>query len=232
MSEVEIWRLYDKNMNFVCNFTRGAGKIPDGLYHKTVEVIPTDMEGNLLLTRRSLRKRFGGGTLEFPAGSVISTESEVEAACRELKEETGLTAVKLFFVQKARMKGMIRYTYIAYIPDMKKCNISYPKEEVMGYRFVTFDQWMELLTTDEFNSLRTSCYNQRLYDSVKKVVMRHADEADQEEAPKPYHEMPVSSGLATKKPRHLDLRCYDDSDDYPNLPDNWEPTIEEGDDKT
>lgn len=226
----EIWDLYDKDTKFIRTFVRGSGKIPDHLYHKTVEVIPTDMEGNLLLTRRSLQKRFGGGTLEFPAGSVISGETEQDAAFRELKEETGLTAAKIFFVQKARMKGMMRYTYVAYIPNMMNAKISYPKDEVMGYRFVTFDQWMELLTTDEFNSLRTNCYNEKLYAIVKGVVQRHADEAGKDDIPQPVNSLTVSRGLATKKPKHLDLRCYDESDDYPTP--GREPDTEQGDDGT
>lgn len=228
MSEKEIWELYDKDLNFVRNFVRGSGKIPDGLFHKTVEVIPTDMEGHLLLTRRALRKRFGGGTLEFPAGSVIAGETTVDAAVRELREETGLRPAKVFFLQKARLKGMFRYTYIAYIPEMMKQQISYPLDEVMGYRFVSFDEWMALLTTDEFNSLRTSCYNEKLFNHVKEKVNEHADEAVPQQAP--LKELTVSERLATKKPRHLDKRCYDDIDTYPTFPDNWEPDFEQGDD--
>ena len=238
MSELkEVWDLFDKDYRHRGTFVRGNGLIPDGLYHKTVEVIPTDMEGNLLLTRRSMRKKSGAGQLEFPAGSVISGETEEEAALRELKEETGLQPSKIFFLQRARMKGIIRYTYLAYIPDITTTQITCPPAEVMGYRIVSFHQWAELLTTQEYNGFRLNCYNKTFMENMEKLVNRYASEkeeaaaaaaASSQRAP-----LSQSKGLGTKKPRHLDTRCYEtDPIAQPEADPDWEPNFEQGDDGT
>ena len=192
----EVWDLFDKDLNFRGTFIRGNGYIPADLYHKTVEVIPTDMEGNLLLTRRAMTKRIAAGQLEFPAGSVISGETEENAAVRELEEETGLRAKKIYFMQRARSKGIIRYTYVAYIPDLMTTYINYAKDEVMGYRFATFQQWQALLTTQEYNQFRTACYTPQFMQALKSLVNRYAKEAKQKEKPP----LKASSGLCGKSP--------------------------------
>lgn len=227
----EVWDLYDKEYNKRGTFIRGKGMIPDGLYHKTVEIIPTDMEGNLLLTRRSMRKKSGAGQLEFPAGSVISGETEEDAVLRELAEETGLRPKKIYFMQRARMKGVIRYTYLAYIPDLIISEIKCPPEEVSDYRFATFQQWAELLTTQEYNGFRTSCYTKPFMDTLKDLVNRYAAENTEH---KKTERAPLSqnTGLRAKAPKHLDKRCYEtDPLPPPEFPD-WPPIFEQGDDGT
>ena len=227
----EVWDLFDKDYRPRGTFIRGNGLIPDGLYHKTVEIIPTDMEGNLLLTRRSMHKKSGAGQLEFPAGSVISGETEEEAALRELKEETGLQPKKIFFLQRARMKGVIRYTYLAYIPDIITAQIKCPPVEVMGYRFVSFKQWAELLTTQEYNAFRLSCYNKSFMENMEKLVNRYTAEKAEETAAAQKAPLTPSSRLGTKKPRHLDHRCYEtDPITQPEADPDWEPDFEQGDD--
>lgn len=224
----EAWDLYDKNYKKCGTFIRGKGLIPDGLYHKTVEIIPTDMEGNLLLLRRSQYKKSGAGQLEFPAGSVISGETEEDAALRELREETGLRPQKIYFMQRARMKGIIRYTYLAYIPALMTDTITCPPQEVMGYRFVDFQQWKELLTTQEYNGFRVACYTSELINNLEKLVNRYKEDALP--IAKERSELTRSSGLGSKKPRHLDPRCYEKEVPVPTGCEEWEPDWEQGDD--
>lgn len=231
---IETWDLFDKNNNFKGTFIRGNGMIPQGLYHKTVEVIPSDMQGNMLLTQRSMRKKSGGGQYEFPAGSVISGETEQQAAVRELKEETGLRPSKLYLLQIARSPGIIRYTYLAYIPNLMDKKIVYPPEEVMGHMIVDYDTWMTMLTTDQYNHFRTNSYNAKLYATVKKLVHTYA----QEKAPETDFQTPQSSQPRTlvaanklKSKVHLtDEERYRETDE-PELP-NGEPSVEQGDDGT
>ena len=226
----EKWDLYDKDGNHKGIFVRGKGRIPDGLYHKTVEILPSDMEGRLLLTRRSMLKASAPGKLEFPAGSVIAGETEIEAALRELKEETGLRPAKLFFLQRARTRGIIRYTYLAFIPEMTKQQITYDPDEIMNHVFVTYEQWLNILTSWEFNSFRTSCYNDKLLETVKELVNRHA--VPTEEQPIQHAPLRPNSTLAIKQPRILDERCYEKDPNYPPELDDWEPDLEQGDDLT
>lgn len=227
--KTEEWDLFDKDGNFKCKFVKGRGSIPDSLYHKTIEVIPTDMEGHLLLTQRSLSKAMAPGKLEFPAGSVISGETEEQAVLRELHEETGLRPTKIFFLQKARTRGVIRYTYLAYIPEMTTKKIKYDKNEVMNHTFVTYEQWMDILTSWEYNSFRTCCYTERLFANVKSIVNKHA--AAQQE-PKTHAPLRLNSTLATKISRYLDARCYEQDPFIPPDFTDLEPICETGDDGT
>ena len=237
---MELWDLFDKEGNFVRTFVRKSGRIPDGLYHKTVEIVPTDMKGHLLLTQRALTKRLGAGKFEFPAGSVISGETEQQAAVRELMEETGLKPKALYLLQKATINGsgnnrsgMKRYTYLAYIPDMTKAEMHFPPEEVMGHKIVTFDEWMALMTTSQYNHNRLTAYATNFASNLKIYCNKYADSTtltkpEQEPKKEP---MNRATGLAPKRNTKLDPRCYE-QDDTPQRPENWEPEFEQGDDGT
>ena len=228
--EAEKWDLYDKDYRKVSVFTRGGGMIPRGYYHKVVEIIPTDMAGTMLLTRRAENKRMGG-KLEFPAGSVISGETEEQAAVRELREETGLRPVKIFLLQRYRVEGLIRYTYLAYIPDLVNEAINYDPNEVMGYKFVTYEAWINLLTTSAYNPARLNCYNEKLFTVVRELVQRYIKDAETPQIEKSGSHKPLATagGLKAKAPSHLDKRCYEE-DAPPPREQEWEPAVEQGDD--
>lgn len=230
MSEKEAWDLYDSEDRHRGTFIRGNGSIPPGLYHKTVEVIPTDMAGTLLLTRRSLTKRMGGGLLEFPAGSVIAGETEKDAAVRELMEETGLRPSKLFFLQKARTPGILRYTFLAYIPDIRHRKVVIPKEEVMDYQFVDYDTWLKLITSNDYNGFRTRFYTEKLLTNVKTMVHHYADEVM--ELPKQHAPLTPAKSLATKPRSNTGNKCFEENDTKPSVDPEWEPSVEQGDDGT
>lgn len=160
--EKENWDLFDKNGKFVRIFTRGDGVIPKGLHHKTVEIIPCDKKGHLLITQRSLRKTRGAGLWEFPAGSVKSHETPAAAAARELLEETGLKAKQLVLLHIVADKEFERHIYMAIIEDLSVARISCPPEEIMDYKIVHFGQWLELTTTDRYDAFRSKYYTPKM----------------------------------------------------------------------
>ena len=69
-----------------------------GLGTKTdaVCIVPIFDNGDLLVTRE-FRYTINGYCLEFPAGLIDPGETPVEAAKRQLKEETGLNTEKVLF---------------------------------------------------------------------------------------------------------------------------------------
>jgi 8-oxo-dGTP pyrophosphatase MutT (NUDIX family) len=74
----------------------GGGHNDYGHVHfknKAVAIIPLDDEGNTWLVGQD-RYTLGSFTWELPMGGAPLTESPLDAAKRELKEETGLTAAK------------------------------------------------------------------------------------------------------------------------------------------
>ena len=70
-------------------FRRGAEGWPSGCFHLVVAVCVQRADGAVLLTQRAANKEFPF-TWEFPGGSVLAGESSVDAAGRELREESGI----------------------------------------------------------------------------------------------------------------------------------------------
>lgn len=70
-------------------FRRGGDDWPAGAFHLVVTVCVHRADGTVLLTQRARTKEFAYGW-EFPGGSAFAGESGAAAACRELREETGI----------------------------------------------------------------------------------------------------------------------------------------------
>lgn len=169
-SKNEIWDLFYLDGRFAGTMVRGDRVIPPNMYHRTVEIIPSDKNGTILVTRRALEKKRHGGCYEFPAGSVISREEPYEAAKRELFEETGLRPQKLIKLAERNVPGMKRIIYLAYIPDLLTATITLQPGETMGYKLVSYDQWLQLIADDLFDNSRRQMYSQQFYEIVKKMV--------------------------------------------------------------
>ena len=85
----EYWDVYDENRNKTGALHRRGDPFGPGERHMGVEIWTLDGQGRVLLTRRDLRKRFGG-LWECPGGSAQAGEDSRTAVRRELREETGL----------------------------------------------------------------------------------------------------------------------------------------------
>lgn len=167
----EFWDLYsEKTDRVVTQIRKGSLMIQPGYYHISVEVIPTDMQGHLLITRRSMTKILGAGKYEFPAGSALAGETPQAAAKRELFEETGLKATRLHKVGEGRIIGMRRFVYVAEIPNLLTTEVTLQEEETIDYRFVSYGEWLDLLGKNIFDAERGVFYTAALYERVKKLV--------------------------------------------------------------
>ncbi|MBO5841716.1 MAG: NUDIX domain-containing protein, partial [Clostridia bacterium] len=68
--------------------------IPEGNYVLSVSIFTVNDKGEILLTLRAPEKPNFPNVWEITAGGALAGESGIEAAMRELKEETGLKAKK------------------------------------------------------------------------------------------------------------------------------------------
>lgn len=138
----EIWDLYDregKRTGQTCERYFGSYKdIPDGLYHLVVDLLVLHSDGTYLLTKRSEDKDVNPGFWEASAGgSALSGEEPLEAAKRELFEETGLVADSLELVGvlfKDSSHGMY-YSYLARV-SCDKDSIVLQEGETTDYKWV------------------------------------------------------------------------------------------------
>lgn len=109
-------------------------EIPEGLYHLCVEVW-VRVGKKLLLTRRHPEKT-EGLKLDCPGGAVLSGESVINGALRELYEEVGIKADKdsLIHMGELALGKAYAHSYLLQLVDMP--NICVQPEEVCGYILV------------------------------------------------------------------------------------------------
>lgn len=86
----ELWDVYDENRNLTGKQHRRGDFLPKGDYHLVVHVWIRNSEGNFLLTKRSPNKGFPN-MWETTGGSALAGDTSLDAALREVREETGLS---------------------------------------------------------------------------------------------------------------------------------------------
>lgn len=163
----ELWHLYNSEGILVRTIRKGEMSIRDsGLYHETVEIIPCDTLGHLLVTRRAFEKRLGGGLYEFPSGSVFASETPVAAARRELMEETGLKACSMKKITESFVPGIKRYIYLASIPELVHTEIRLQPGETVDSLLIDKDLWFQMIADGRFDCRHTEFYDKKVYKII------------------------------------------------------------------
>ena len=136
----EIWDLYDlegRKTGETWERSR-AREIPEGRYHIVCDVLIRHQDGDFLLTLRDTDKDIYPGCLEASAGgSALAGETPEDAACREMLEETGLTADKLELIG-ITLKPQSRSVIYAYLAIVKcgKDSVRLQPGETVDYQWV------------------------------------------------------------------------------------------------
>ena len=151
---MEIWDLYDrdaKKTGETWERTYGSFRlIPEGKYHMVVDILIKHVDGTYLLTKRHPDKDVYPGYWEASAGgSAVSGEEQLEAAKREMFEETGLksdnfTLVNHSFSDKSHS---MFYSYLAVV-DCDKDSVVLQEEETVDYKWVDRDGLNEYINSD------------------------------------------------------------------------------------
>lgn len=138
----EIWDLYDRDGNRTGEtWVRGFGNykdIPEGRYHLGVDILVVHEDGTYLLMKRSDDKDVYPGFWEASAGgSALSGEEPLEAATRELLEETGLVPDSMELVNvlfKDPSRAMF-YSYLARV-SCDKDSVTLQEGETVAYKWL------------------------------------------------------------------------------------------------
>lgn len=86
----ELWDLYDIDRRPLNRTIQRGEALPEGTYHLAVGIAVFNTKGDILLTQRAQVKSQYPGCWEIPGGCAQAGETSLEAACRELREETGI----------------------------------------------------------------------------------------------------------------------------------------------
>ncbi len=102
-----------------------------------------------------LRRRLHWKGWEFPKGEIKFSETERKAVIRELKEETGLSPLK---IKKFNFSGKYNYDkmfpdrpdfkgqkFSLYAAEIKKAKVKFDKYEHSGYKWVGFEKAIKML---------------------------------------------------------------------------------------
>ena len=88
----EMIDVYDHDRNRTgLTIPREGAFLKEGQYMLYVLALIETPDGRLLVTQRSLEKRWGAGWWEIPGGGVSAGETTLDAVRREVPEEVGLT---------------------------------------------------------------------------------------------------------------------------------------------
>lgn len=86
----ELWDLYDEKRQKTDLIIERGQSIPQGLYHLVISAWIENRQGECLLSQRHPDKTYPY-FWECTGGSVLTGESSLEGAIREVKEELGIT---------------------------------------------------------------------------------------------------------------------------------------------
>ncbi|MCI8693904.1 MAG: NUDIX hydrolase [Lachnospiraceae bacterium] len=137
----ELWDAYDNKFNRIKDMTLVRGEpLPAGVYHLVCDIIVKHRDGSYLLMQRDLRKHYGGMWELTAGGSALQGEAPLDCAARELKEETGLTAVNLEEIGRG-VHDMHHALYVEYlcVTDCDKQAVLLQEGETIGYKWVDRD---------------------------------------------------------------------------------------------
>ncbi|MGI6255074.1 MAG: NUDIX hydrolase [Acutalibacter sp.] len=138
----ERWDLYDKDRRPLGRTIPRGRPLQKGEYHLGVTVAVFNAKGEILSTRRAPEKTFPG-QWEIPAGGVQAGESAVSAACRELREETGITAApEELTLLLWQVRPHLHAAFYGLTRDVPLEEIILQPGETDGARWVPFDTWI------------------------------------------------------------------------------------------
>lgn len=158
---MELWDAYDKDFNIIegMMLIRGQEKdIPEGVYHLVCHILVRHADGTYLLMQRDPRKPYPSMWEATAGGSALKGETDMEAAERELREETGIEADELYEIGRT-ISDETHCVYVEYYctTDCDKDSILLQEGETVAYKWADKDTILSM-SEDELLSHRMQTY--------------------------------------------------------------------------
>ncbi len=148
---MELWDAYDANGNLTGGTLVRGEPVPKGLYHLVCCVLVRHVDGSFLLMRRSPEKESYPNIWEIGAGgSALQGETALEAAKRELQEETGIDRGRFTAISRSwdHEEGFLYEGFL--------CETDYPKDQIRlqagetcDYKWLSLPKFLAFFDSDE-----------------------------------------------------------------------------------
>lgn len=156
MSMEELIDIYDEDRKYTGVTVPRKTKLEKGRYMLYALALIQNQDGRILVTRRSLNKKWAPGSWEIPGGGALAGEDTTTAVCREALEETGIRLepenVRVIYSYRNDDEGGDNYFNDIFLckSEFDISDVKIQKEEVLDVRLVTVDEIRELHKTDGF----------------------------------------------------------------------------------
>lgn len=148
---MEIWDLLDEQGNKTERTIIKGQEIPKGYYHLGADVWIVNSENQILIQKRSPKKKHQPNVWAMTGGSVITGETSVQTIKREVEEELGVTLkienVKLIKQYKTGTTWLDVYFVKQ---DIKIEDIVMEEEEVSEVKWASYKEIEQLLSSNQF----------------------------------------------------------------------------------
>lgn len=145
---MELWDAYDAKFNKIEGVTLVRGEeasFSDDVFHLVCDILVRHTDGTYLLMQRDPRKHYGGMWEASAGGSALQGETPLDAARRELAEETGIAASDLIEVGRIADKSHHSvYAEFLCVTDWDKDKIQLQEGETVNYRWVSTDELLSM----------------------------------------------------------------------------------------
>lgn len=165
---MELWDIYDENGELTGRTLERGGVQAPGDYHLAVTVTVVNSRGEVLCTLRSMEKSVYPGVWENPGGGVLSGETSLSAAVRELLEETGIRTLpdELVFLSRRKAEGFFMDVY-GLVRDVPAEELILQPHEVDGAKWVPIDEWEQKAKARE---ILAGDYTDEFFAAVRRMV--------------------------------------------------------------
>lgn len=143
---MEYWDLYDRNRKPLNKKHLRGEEFNADEYHIVVSIWTVNSKGQILLTLRDPNKEEHPDKWEVTAGSALSSESSLNAAVRELAEETGIEveAKDLKLLGTFEGTNSIHDIYLT-LKDVDIEDIVFQEGETVDARWASKDEFLCLM---------------------------------------------------------------------------------------
>ena len=172
---MEIWDVYDEYGNPTGEtMTRDSAKVREkGIYHLGVDVWIINSDNNILIQRRSPKKRFRPNVWAMTGGSVQHGETSLEALKREVQEELQV-ALNVDEAQKIKRYKTDNIWLDVYFvrQDIDLSTIILQEEEVSEVKYASYEEIKTLVQNNEFIDERWEFVDEELAEFLEMELLK------------------------------------------------------------